>query len=566
MTRFMKPYRGRIVLMLALLLLQAVGTLIIPTLMSDIVNKGILTGDTGYIWQISIVMLIAAVSVSAVSIAHIYLSSDNAALIGRDMRNAVFSKTQELSVCDFGKFGTASMITRSTNDVMQVQTGFSTMIEMLLPAPFMTIAGLVLTFSKDRILALTLIIIMAVIVFLAFVLSRKAIPMFDKMLGMLDEVNRSVLEKVSGVRVIRAFNRIDSEKEKLDDHFTAYSRLGIRINRLFAVLMPLITLIMNLCTLFIIGLGDSRIRNGNMELGDLYAIIEYATITLTFLIMGLSAIVTIPRMNISARRIGEVLAAENSIAENGTDVAKGVDRSELAFRNVSFGYGQAEETVLSNIDFSLRRGETTAIIGSTGAGKSTLLNLLMRFYEPAEGEILWGGKDIRQVSVQDYRTAIGYVPQKAFLFSGTIADNLRHGKKDATEEEMLEALRIAQLSDYIAGLEEGLETKVSQGGMNFSGGQRQRLAIARAIIRKPEIYLFDDSFSALDFKTDARLRASLKKVTGDAAVLIVAQRVSTIMDAEQIVVLDEGKIVSCGTHEQLMAECPFYRQIVNSQA
>lgn len=565
LTKFMKPYSGRIILMFVLLLLQALGTLIIPTLMSDIVDKGILNGDTAYIWQTSLVMLVVAVLVAGISIAHIYLSSDNAALIGRDIRNAMFRKTQELSVYDFNQFGTASMITRSTNDVMQIQMGFSTIVEMLLPAPFMTIAGLLLTFSKDRVLALMLICVMAVILFLALLLTKKAIPLFNRMLTMLDEMNRNVLEKISGVRVIRAFNRIAYEKANMDENFTTYSQLGIKINRLFAVLMPLITLIMNLCTLLIIGLGNGRIQSGGIELGDLYAIIEYATITLTFLIMGLSAIVTIPRLNISAKRISEVLEANNSIPDTGKALTAHRNTAALEFKEVSFCYGDAERDVLSDISFTLHKGQTTAIIGSTGSGKSTILNLLMRFFDPGKGQILWDGTDIRDVSVDDYRSHIGYVPQKTFLFSGTIADNLRHGKSDATEEEMLDALSTAQLSDFVAGLEQGLETQVSQGGTNFSGGQRQRLAIARAIIRKPSIYVFDDSFSALDFKTDAMLRSALKQETKDAAVLIIAQRVSTIMDAQQIVVLEDGKIVGKGTHAQLMETCPAYQQITKFQ-
>ncbi|MCM1430732.1 MAG: ABC transporter ATP-binding protein/permease [Muribaculaceae bacterium] len=565
LSRFMKPYRGRIALMFVLLLFQALGTLIIPTLMSDIVNKGILVGDTAYIGRASLVMLLAAVLVAGISIVHIYLSSDNAALIGRDIRNTVFRRTQELSVYDFNRFGTASMITRSTNDVTQIQTGFSTIVELLLPAPFMTIAGLLLTFSKDRTLALLLIGIMALILLLALLLSRKAIPMFDRLLAMMDEMNRGVLEKISGVRVIRAFNRVCYEKKRMDDTFTKYGNMGIRINRLFAVLMPLITLIMNLCTLLIIWLGDSRIHSGGIALGDLYAIIEYATITLTFLIMGLSAIVTIPRLNISARRIAQVLEAENSIPDTGSRRMEKEDAGELEFRDVSFGYGDAEKSVLSHISFSVHKGQTTAVIGSTGSGKSTILNLLMRFYDPGEGQILLGGKDIRELPLAGYRALIGYVPQKAFLFSGTIAENLRHGNENAMEEDMWSAVRTAQLSEFVNGLEDGLGTRVSQGGANFSGGQRQRLAIARAIIRKPSIYVFDDSFSALDFKTDAMLRRALKRETEESAVLIIAQRVSTIMDAQQILVLEDGKIIGSGTHGELMEHCPAYQQIAKSQ-
>lgn len=565
LTKFMKPYRSRIALMFALLLLQAVGMLIIPTLMADIVNKGIMNGDTGYIWKTSLVMLAAAVLVAGISAVHIYLAADNAALIGRDIRNELFRKTQELSVQDFNQFGTGSMITRCTNDVVQIQTGFSTIVELLLPAPFMTIAGLLLTFSKDRVLALTLIGFMAVILIFALILSRKAIPMFDKLLIMLDEMNRGVLEKLSGVRVIRAFNRAGYEKERMDDTFTVYGNMGIRINRLFAVLMPLITLIINLCTLLIIGLGNSRLQTGGMALGDLYAVIEYAALTLTFLIMGLSAIVTIPRMNISMRRVDQVLETKNSIPDAGHWLVETQDAAELEFRNVSFGYGQAEQNILSGITFSLHKGQTTAIIGSTGSGKSTVLNLLMRFFEPSEGQILLSGTDIRELAVEKYRAGIGYVPQKAFLFSGTIADNLRHGKENATVEEMRAAIQTAQLSEFVDALEDGLDARVSQGGANFSGGQRQRLAIARALIRKPAIYAFDDSFSALDFKTDALLRRALKQETMDAAVLIVAQRVSTIMDAEQIIVLEDGKIAGSGTHTELMASCPAYQQIVSSQ-
>lgn len=562
--RFMKPYRGRIILMFLLLVLQALGTLLIPTLMADIVNRGILEGDVSYIWKASIVMLLAAGSVAGIAIGHIYLSSDNAARIGRDIRNAVFQKTQTLSLYDFNKFGTASMITRSTGDVIQIQNAFSTVIEMLLPAPFMMAAGLLLTFSKDRVLALVVMAVMAVILFLALVLSKKAIPMFDALLRLMDKMNHSVLEKITGVRVIRAFNRAEEEKERLNGIFTEYGTTGIKINRLFAVLMPLITLIMNLSTLLIIGVGNGRIHGGGMQIGDLYAVMEYATLTLTYLIMGLSAIVVIPRLNISARRIGEVLEAQPSIKENSVP-ENPLAPETIAFRNVTFQYDKAENPVLSDISFTLRRGQTTAVVGSTGAGKSTLLNLLMRFYEPRSGEILVDGEDLRSLPIHEYRKAIGYVPQRAFLFSGSIRENLYQGNEEATDEELLQAAETAQLGPFLETLEDGLDTKVSQGGMNFSGGQKQRFAIARAIVRKPAVYVFDDSFSALDYKTDAKLRASLRQETKDAIVLIVAQRISTIIDAQQILVLDDGKVAGIGTHSELMKKCTAYRQIAKSQ-
>ncbi len=565
LSKFMKQYSARIVLMFTLLLLQALGTLLIPTLMSDIVNNGIFEGDILYIRKASAMMLVTAVAVVGIAIAHIYLSSDISARIGWDVRNSIFKKTQTLSLYEFNKFGTASMITRSTSDVMQMQTAFSTIIEMLLPAPFMMLAGLLLTFAKDRMLAFTIIGVMVVILLLALLLSKKAIPMFGGLLKLMDKMNHSVLEKIAGVRVIRAFNRVEDEKESLNRTFIDYGRMGIKINRLFAILMPMITLIMNFCTLLIIGVGDMRITTVNMQIGDLYAIMEYAILTLTYLVMGLSAIVYIPRLNISSRRIGEVLDTMPAIAETLPNSHDILTTSEIEFRNVTFNYDQAENPVLSNISFTMRKGQTTAIIGSTGSGKSTLLNLLMRFYEPLSGEILLDGKDIRELSAYDYRKAIGYVPQKAFLFSGTIEDNLHHGNENATEEELQSALKTAQLGAFISSLEDGLMTTVSQGGANFSGGQKQRLAIARAIVRKPSVYVFDDSFSALDYKTDAKLRSELKKETKDAVVLIVAQRVSTIMDAEQIIVLEEGRIVGIGTHSELLKSCIAYAQIAKSQ-
>lgn len=563
--KFMKPYSGKIILMFVFLLLQALGTLFIPTLMSDIVNDGILTGDMSHIWKNSIIMIVCAIGVVGITIVHIHISSDISSRIGRDIRNEVFRKTQTLSVSDFNRFGTASMITRSTADVRQIQDAFSVIVEMLLPAPFMMIAGLVLTFAKDRLLAFTIISVMAVVLVFALLLAKKAIPMFDSLLKMMDRMNHSVLEKITGVRVIRAFDRVKDEKQQLDGIFTEYGKLGIRINRLFAFLMPMITLIMNLCTLLIIGIGDIQIRTGEILIGDLYAIMEYATLTLTYLIMGLSAIVSIPRLGISAKRIGEVLDTEPSIAADTTGNGEVLKHSEITFQDVSFHYENAEKAVLEGISFTMKKGQTTAIIGSTGSGKSTILNLLLRFHEPQSGVILADSRDIRDISAYDYRRSIGYVPQKAFLFSGTIEENLRHGNENATKEDCMAAIKTAQLADFITSQEDGLETRVSQSGTNFSGGQKQRLAIARALIRKPSVYIFDDSFSALDYKTDAKLRAELKKETKDAIVLIVAQRVSTIMDAEQIIVLDEGHIVGNGTHKELLATCATYQQIAKSQ-
>lgn len=554
--------------MLLLLFLQVLGTLYIPTLTADIVNRGIVTGDLDHIWRVGGFMLLAAILTAGVSVAVTYLTTWIFSIMGRDIRNALFQKSQSLSLNEFNRFGTASMITRCTNDITQIQQAYMAAIEMLLPAPVMTVAGLILAFSKDTLLAYSIIGAMLVVCLFAFLVSRKALPMFARLQSLLDRITRVLRENLTGIRVIRAFNRSDSEKERVDQTFTDYAETAIRINKIFAAMMPVILIIMNFCTLLIIGAGGQRVAAGRMQIGDIMALIEYAMLILYYLIMGIMVFMIFPRAQSCANRVSEVLSVQPEAPgtpRSHRDSSEAASPARLELCNVTFQYQGAEEPVLNNISFSAHKGQTTAIIGGTGSGKSTVASLIPRFYDIQSGTIRIDGRNIRHMPKRELRDKIGYVPQKAFLFSGTILDNFLHGKKDAGMEEIRHAAQVAQISDFIDSLESGYQTCVSQGGSNFSGGQRQRLSIARALVKRPEIYIFDDSFSALDFKTDARLRAALREEVRDAAVILVAQRISTIMDADQIVVLDEGRVAGTGTHRELMESCQVYQQIAQSQ-
>lgn len=569
LVRFLRPYKGRTALMLLLLFTQVVGTLYIPTLTADIVNNGIATGNLGYVWKTGGFMMAAAIITAIVSVLGTYLSTYIATSMGRDIRGALFRKVQDLSVNNFNQFGAASLITRSTSDVTQIQTAFSIMVEMLLPAPFMTIAGLVLAFSKNPMLSLMILGFMAVILIFTVLIGKKVIPLFNKMQTALDMINRTVRENIIGVRVIRAFNRTQDAKKRADQTFDDYANIAIKVNKIFAVLLPLVMLIMNICTVLIVWFGGKQVVAGNIGIGDIMAIVEYAMLTLMYLVMGVAVFIFIPRAQTCAGRINAVLETESGDSKAASkaerDISETISTAKVEFRNVTFRYQDAEEAVLHDVDFKVEKGKTTAIIGSTGSGKSTIASLVMRFHDIESGSILVDGKDIRKYEQNELRDKIGYVPQKAFLFSGTIADNLRHGKKDATAEEMHHAAKIAQIDDFIEASEDGLNHRVSQDGSNFSGGQKQRLSIARAVIKKPDIYIFDDSFSALDFKTDTRLRAALKQEITDSAAIIVAQRISTILEADQIIVLEDGRIVGKGTHRKLMEHCLVYQQIAYSQ-
>ena len=565
--KYLRPYKGRAILMVVLLFGQVLGTLYIPTLTAEIVNKGIVTGMVDEVWRIGGMMLAVAVLTAAVSILETRLSTSVFAAVSRDIRCSFFRRAQALTINEFNRFGPASMITRCTNDLMQIQQGYMAATEMLLPAPIMTVAGLVLAFRKNSGMALLIVAAMLIVCVLVAAVGSKAIRLFASLQTILDKINRVLRENLTGIRVIRAFNRAEYEQERSSRIYEEYAATAIRVNRIFAVLMPVIMMIMNICTVLLIAVGGQRAASGSIEIGDIMAMIEYAFLILMYLIMGIMVAMIIPRAQTCANRVCEVLELRSEQEPEAETALQNAAPAapKLEFRHVTFQYQGAEEPVLSDISFIAEAGKTTAIIGATGSGKSTIANLIPRFYDIQSGSILLDGQDITTITLEDLRDRIGFVPQKAFLFSGTILDNFRHGKPDATMEEVRHAAEVAQIGDFIDDLEDGYDTAVAQGGSNFSGGQRQRLSIARALVRKPEIYVFDDSFSALDFKTDAKLRAALKAEVKDAAIILVAQRISTILDAEQILVLDEGRIAGIGTHRQLMADCEVYRQIAKSQ-
>lgn len=563
--KFITPYKKRVLAVLLFLFLQVLGTLYIPTLTADIVNNGIVPGNMDYILQTGMLMLLVAALTGALSITATYLSTSLSTALERDIRNALFRKVQSFSVTDFQRFGTASMITRSTSDVIQIQQAFAMLLEMLLPAPLMTVAALMLAFAKDRFLALVIMGTMVLVVIFAATISRKAMPIFTALQSLMDQINRVLRENIIGVRVIRAFNKVDYERQRINQTFIKYAATAIRVNKIFSVLMPVIMTLMNLCTMLILWFGGKRIGSGLMQIGDIMALVEYSLLILFYLIMGMMVFMIIPRAQACAARIQEVLNFKPDFAGPLPAGQQFERRAKLEFRHVTFRYAGADEAVLSDISFTADAGQTTAIIGGTGSGKSTLASLIPRFYDIQSGNILIDGIDIRNLPLSKLRHKIGYVPQKAFLFSGTIATNLRHGRKTASLAELRHAARVAQIDDFINRLDQAYDAPVTQGGSNFSGGQKQRLSIARAIVKKPEIYIFDDSFSALDFKTDAQLRKSLKREVRDAAVILVAQRISTIVDADRIIVLDNGRIAGIGTHRELMDSCPVYQQIAHSQ-
>ena len=567
LSKYLNPYRHRIAFMLVMLFLQVLGTLYLPTLTAEIVNNGIVKGDIGFIWRTGGIMLGVALLTAGFSVLETYLSISSFSAVGRDLRNDLFRKSQALTIDEFNSFGPASMITRCTHDVEQVQEAFTEAIEMLLPAPVMAVAGLVLAFRKSPALAFLIVVSTLIACVLMIAFNARAIRLFSRLQLMLDGINRKMREILTGMRDIRAYNRELYEQERTDRVFENYSSLAVRVNRLFAFLMPLIMTVMNVCTILIIVIGGNSVGAGRMEIGDIMAMIEYASLILMYMTMGIMVFMDMPQAQTCAGRIREVLECRKDETPGDAPVSGCLSEGirQIDFQHVFFRYADAEDAVLNDISFTAEAGKTTAVIGATGTGKTTLVNLIPRFFEYESGTILINGTDIERIPPDELRRHIGFVPQKSYLFSGTIRDIFLSGKDDASEEEMRRAAQIAQISEFIDGLEDGYNAKVSQGGSNFSGGQRQRFAIARALVRKPDLYIFDDSFSALDFKTDSLLRAALKEETENAIVILVAQRISTVMDADQIIVLDRGRIAGTGTHKELMKTCEPYRQIARSQ-
>ena len=567
--QYLKPYRKQLVLVIALLLVQAISNLYLPDLNADIINNGIAKGDTEYILRTGGIMLLVTLLLAACSVLSVYWGAKTAMSFGRDLRSNVFRKVQSFSQAEVERFGTPSLITRNTNDVQQVQMAVLMTLNVMISAPVMCIGGIVMALRQDVRLSTSIIIIAPVMGVIISVIMRKALPLFKSMQVKIDRLNQVVREKLAGVRVIRAFVKTDYEAKRFDEANLDLTATALTIHRMVALTMPALMLIVNISMAAIMWFGAHRIDSGAMPIGNLTAFIAYIMQILMAVMMATMMFVMIPRASASAERLVEVLDTEPSIgspdAPKKRSSSTTAAQSSVAFNNVEFTYPGAEAPVLQGISFDAHPGETTAIVGSTGCGKSTLINLIPRFYDVTGGAVLVDGVDIREMREEDLRDKIGFVPQKAFLFSGTIASNLRYARPDATDDELWHALRIAQAADFVAEMPGQLEAPVSQGGTNLSGGQRQRIAMARALVKRPDIYVFDDSFSALDFKTDAALRAALQEEVDDATVFIVAQRVSTVMNADRIIVLDQGEIVGMGTHEELMEKCPVYREIVFSQ-
>ncbi len=563
--RFLKGYELLLVLIFTLAVGQSLANLYLPNLMSDIVNNGIAKFDTGYIYRTGIFMVFVAIGGGICALVGIYFSSRVATGMVKRMRAAIFKHVQLFSLHEFDQLSSASLIIRTTNDTNQIQQVMVMVLNMLITAPITLVVGIILALNQDVSLSWVLIaampVLIAVIVFLLFV----AIPLFSVMQEKLDKLNLILDENLAGVRVVRAFDRIKHEEKRFDIANLDVTRIATRVNELIAIMMPVMMLTINISSVAIIWFGSLRVAGGKLETGAMFAFLQYAMQILFSLLLVALLFIMIPRAEASAKRINEVFALQPDIDDPEKPKKVTGKRGYVEFQNVTFNYYGAEKPALSNISFAAKPGKVTAIIGGTGSGKSTLVNLVPRFYDVNSGKILVDGVETREMTQEHLRHKIGFVPQRAILFAGTINDNLRYGKEDATEKEIKHAADIAQATEFISKMPDGFSSTIAQGGTNISGGQMQRLSIARALVRKPEIYIFDDTFSALDFKTDAKLRQALKGETKDSTVLIVAQRVSTVMDADQIIVLDEGRTVGIGTHHELLKTCKVYSDIVKSQ-
>lgn len=560
-----KPYKLAVGIILFLVLLQSISDLYLPTLMSDIVDKGIVHSDTPYIWRVGGVMLLIAFGGSLCSIWASYLAATSATAFGRDLRSRVFTRVESFSLNEFDKFGVASLITRTTNDITQVQGVLFMLLRMAVSAPMMCIGGIIMAVSKDAKLSLIIVIIMPVLIGVIAITAGRGVPLFKAIQKKVDKLNLVLREGLMGIRVIRAFNRIDHEKSRFRAVNRDLTDVSIQVNRIMGAMMPAMMLIFNLTAVAIIWFGGHRIDRGEMQVGSLMAFIQYVTQIMFSLIMLSMMFIFVPRAAASAERINEVLDTFPEILDPEKPKTTTLRRGHVEFKDVSFSYPGAEQPALCGVSFTALPGEITAIIGGTGSGKSTLVGLVARFYDIGSGSILVDGLDIREMTQRDLRSRLGFVPQQAVLFSGSVAYNIGYGKDGATLDEMQGAATTAQATEFIEEMTGGYEATIAQGGTNVSGGQKQRLSIARALIRRPEVYIFDDSFSALDFRTDARLRTALRAQLSDSTVLVVAQRVSTVMDADQVIVLDEGSVVGVGTHRNLLKSCEVYREIVASQ-
>ncbi|WP_369144111.1 ABC transporter ATP-binding protein [Streptomyces sp. R44] len=561
----LRPYRKPIALLVLLQFLQTCASLYLPTLNADIIDNGVVSGDTGYILRFGALMVGVSVVQVVCNIGAVYYGARTASALGRDVRGAVFDRVQSFSARELGHFGAPSLITRTTNDVQQVQMLVLMAFTLMVSAPIMCVGGIVMALGQDVPLSGVLLAVVPVLGVAVSLIVRKMRPLFRTMQERLDTVNRVLREQITGNRVIRAFVRDGYEEERFRGANGELTDVSMATGRLMALMFPTVMTVVNVSSVAVVWFGAHRIDSQGMEIGALTAFLAYLMQIVMAVMMATFMFMMVPRAEVCAERIEEVLGTETSVVPPAEPVTKLLRRGHLEVRNADFRYPGAEESVLRDVALVARPGETTAIIGSTGSGKSTLLGLVPRLFDATGGEVLVDGVDVRELDPKLMAKTVGLVPQKPYLFSGTVATNLRYGKPDATDAELWHALEVAQAKDFVAKLEGGLNAPIAQGGTNVSGGQRQRLAIARTLVQRPEIYLFDDSFSALDYETDALLRAALSEETADSTVVIVAQRVSTIREADRIVVLDEGRVVGTGRHLELMAENETYREIVLSQ-
>ena len=565
LTVHLLPYRRQLVLVVTLLVAQAVANLYLPTLNADIINNGVAKGNTHYIVRTGALMLVVTLFMGVAAVIAVYWGAKTSMAFGRDLRGALFRRVESFSQMEVNRFGTPSLVTRSTNDVQQVQMLVFMSLAVMISAPIMMIGGIFMALRMNARLSLLLVVILPLMGAFIGIVVRKAVPMFRQLQVKLDRINQVMREALAGIRVIRAFDRTEHEERRFEEANDDLTATTLQVTRLFALMMPTIMLILNLSTVAVMWFGSIQVGDGRMSIGNLIAFLTYLMQILFSVLMATIMFVMVPRAAASADRIQEVLDVEPAIEDPQAPVPAPARLGTLEFRDVEFRYPGAQDAVLTGVSFSAGPGEVTAIVGSTGSGKSTLVNLIPRFYDVTSGQVLVDGVDVRELSQQDLWARIGLVPQRAFLFSGTIASNVRDGDERASDDDVWHALQVAQAADFVSDMPDGLDAHISQGGTNVSGGQRQRLATARAVVKRPEIYIFDDSFSALDFATDARLRTALRAETRNAAVIIVAQRVGTIMHADRIVVLAEGRIAGVGTHDELMEACETYREIVLSQ-
>jgi ATP-binding cassette, subfamily B, multidrug efflux pump len=565
LTTYLRPYRRALGIVVVLQLIQAMANLYLPTLNADIINNGIVKGDTEYIVVTGGVMLAVTLVMGVAAIIAVYWGAKTAMAFGRDVRGELFSSVERFSQPEVNRFGTPSLTTRSTNDVQQVQMLVLMSLTLIIAAPIMALGGIVMALRMNATLSLLLVVIVPIMGVIIGLVVTRAVPLFRAVQAKIDRINRVMRENLAGIRVIRAFVRTEHEEARFAEANDDLTQTTLRVMRLFALLLPSVMLVVNLSSVAVMWFGSILVGHGDMPIGNLTAFLTYLMQILFSVLMATMMFVMVPRAAASADRIQEVLDVDPTIADPETPSPSPDRRGTLEFRDVEFRYPGAEESVLSGITFTAGPGEITAIVGSTGSGKSTLANLIPRFYDVTGGTVLVDGVDVREMAQEDLWSRIGLVPQRAFLFSGTVGSNVRDGREQASDDEVLHALEVAQAKDFVLEMTGGLEAPITQGGTNVSGGQRQRLSIARAVAKRPQIYVFDDSFSALDFTTDAKLRSALHAETRDATVVIVAQRVGTIMHADRIVVLAEGSIAGLGTHEELLGTCETYRQIVYSQ-